>query len=136
MLGQRVVREWQRKRLDERRCVITERRPLVVDGTYHGCPIAAGIAMLAVHVEVDAAARFVELPDTRIGLAALAQVDAPVVAVYLWINVGSVDEPAGMDGAAHVVEHMVFKGTTSYGVGEVSGAVEAVGGDLNAWTSF
>ncbi len=57
-------------------------------------------------------------------------------AVYVWINVGSADEPAGMEGAAHFVEHMVFKGTRSYGVGEVAAAIEALGGDLNAWTSF
>lgn len=57
-------------------------------------------------------------------------------AVYVWINVGSGDEPPGMEGAAHFVEHMVFKGTKSYGVGEVAAAIEALGGDLNAWTSF
>ncbi|MDP2310363.1 MAG: pitrilysin family protein [Pseudomonadota bacterium] len=57
-------------------------------------------------------------------------------AVYVWINVGSADEAAGMEGAAHFVEHMVFKGTRSYGVGEVAAAIETLGGDLNAWTSF
>jgi zinc protease len=57
-------------------------------------------------------------------------------AVYVWINVGSADEPPGMEGAAHFVEHMVFKGTHTYGVGEVAAAIEAMGGDLNAWTSF
>ncbi|MDP2312448.1 MAG: pitrilysin family protein [Pseudomonadota bacterium] len=57
-------------------------------------------------------------------------------AVYVWINVGSADEAAGMEGAAHFVEHMVFKGTRSYGVGEVAAAIESLGGDLNAWTSF
>lgn len=62
--------------------------------------------------------------------------EADAVALYLWINVGSVDEPPGLEGAAHVVEHMVFKGTRSFGVGELSEAVESVGGDLNAWTSF
>jgi zinc protease len=57
-------------------------------------------------------------------------------AVYVWINVGSADEAPGMEGAAHFVEHMVFKGTRSYGVGEVAAAIETLGGDLNAWTSF
>jgi len=56
--------------------------------------------------------------------------------VYVWINVGSADEPPGMEGAAHFVEHMVFKGTRSHGVGEVAAAIEDLGGDLNAWTSF
>ena len=57
-------------------------------------------------------------------------------AVYVWINVGSADEAPGLEGAAHFVEHMVFKGTRSYGVGEVAAAIESLGGDLNAWTSF
>ncbi len=57
-------------------------------------------------------------------------------AVYVWVNVGSADEAPGMEGAAHFVEHMVFKGTRSYGVGEVAAAIESLGGDLNAWTSF
>lgn len=69
-----------------------------------------------------------------------ARIDASgrsdAAAVYVWINVGSADEPAGLEGAAHFVEHMVFKGTASYGVGEVAAAIEAMGGDLNAWTSF
>ncbi len=61
---------------------------------------------------------------------------ADVAAVYLWMDVGSRDEGPGMEGAAHFVEHLVFKGTASYGVGGVARAVEGAGGDLNAWTSF
>lgn len=61
---------------------------------------------------------------------------ADVAGIYLWVNVGSASEPAGMEGAAHLVEHMVFKGTRSYGVGEVAAAIEDLGGDVNAWTSF
>ncbi len=64
-----------------------------------------------------------------------AQGTVPVVGVYLWINVGSADEPDGLHGAAHFVEHMAFKGTKSYGVGEVAAVIEAMGGDINAWTS-
>ncbi len=61
---------------------------------------------------------------------------ADVAALYVWINTGSADEEPGMEGAAHFVEHMVFKGTRSYGVGEVASVIEGLGGDLNAWTSF
>lgn len=61
---------------------------------------------------------------------------ADVAAVYLWMDVGSRDEGPGMEGAAHFVEHLVFKGTASYEVGGVARAVEGAGGDLNAWTSF
>ncbi len=59
-----------------------------------------------------------------------------VAAIYLWINVGSCDEPAGLEGAAHFIEHLVFKGTEHLGVGECAGKIEAMGGDLNAWTGF
>lgn len=61
---------------------------------------------------------------------------ADVAAVYLWMDVGSRDEAPGMEGAAHFVEHLVFKGTASHGVGDVARAVEGAGGDLNAWTGF
>ncbi len=60
---------------------------------------------------------------------------ADVAAVYAWIDVGAADEPPGLEGAAHFIEHLVFKGTRSFGVGEVAAAVEALGGDINAWTA-
>lgn len=61
---------------------------------------------------------------------------APVVAVQVWVNVGSADETDSQAGLAHLVEHMVFKGTTKRGVGEVAVDVESLGGDLNAYTSY
>jgi zinc protease len=62
--------------------------------------------------------------------------ESPVAAAHLWFDVGSVDEPPGLEGAAHFVEHMVFKGTARRAVGEAAGEIEALGGDLNAWTSW
>jgi predicted Zn-dependent peptidase len=38
-------------------------------------------------------------------------------------------------GAAHFVEHMLFKGTTSYGVGEIDEAIDTLGGEINAYTT-
>jgi zinc protease len=61
---------------------------------------------------------------------------APVVAMQAWVGVGSADEGPGEAGVAHMVEHMLFKGTARRGVGEVTGTIEAAGGDVNAWTSF
>jgi len=61
---------------------------------------------------------------------------APVVAVQVWVGVGSADEEAGERGMAHLHEHMLFKGTAARGVGEIAKAIEAAGGDINAWTSF
>lgn len=60
---------------------------------------------------------------------------SPVVAFQVWIHTGSFDERDGERGLAHLHEHMLFKGTPTLGVGEVAAAVEAVGGQINAWTS-
>ena len=62
--------------------------------------------------------------------------EADVAAIYVWVRAGSAVEPVGLEGAAHFLEHMVFKGTRSFGVGGVAAAIEDVGGDLNAFTSF
>jgi zinc protease len=59
----------------------------------------------------------------------------PLVTVQSWVNVGSVDETATEAGLAHVLEHMVFKGTRSHRTAEISRWVEAQGGALNAETS-
>ena len=61
---------------------------------------------------------------------------APVAAVQAWLGVGSADEAPGEAGVAHVVEHMVFKGSAGYGRGELVRAIERGGGEINAWTSF
>jgi zinc protease len=61
---------------------------------------------------------------------------AKVVAFQVWVKVGSADETDDEAGLAHVHEHMLFKGTQRRGVGEIAQAVEAAGGDINAWTSF
>ncbi|HLL24283.1 MAG TPA: pitrilysin family protein [Kofleriaceae bacterium] len=61
---------------------------------------------------------------------------APVVAVQAWVGVGSADESPREAGLAHFVEHMLFKGSASYGTGELVRAIERGGGEINAWTAF
>jgi len=61
---------------------------------------------------------------------------ASVVAVNVWVKVGSACEQDGEYGLAHVHEHMVFKGTEKRGVGEIARVIEGDGGDINAYTSF
>src|SRR3990167_4384718 len=41
--------------------------------------------------------------------------DSPTVAFYLRVRVGGVDDPQGKTGIAHILEHMMFKGTKTYG---------------------
>jgi zinc protease len=61
---------------------------------------------------------------------------SPVVSVQMWVKTGSADEAKGQEGISHFIEHLVFKGTKKYGVGDIASSVEAAGGELNAYTSF
>lgn len=60
---------------------------------------------------------------------------APSVVHMVWYGVGAMDEPLGVSGVAHVLEHMMFKGTEKVGPGEFNQRVAAVGGRDNAFTS-
>lgn len=60
---------------------------------------------------------------------------APVVTHMVWYRIGSADEAPGKSGIAHFFEHLMFKGTSNHGPGEFSGAVAAIGGQENAFTS-
>jgi zinc protease len=72
------------------------------------------------------------------GLTVLLKQDrsTPIVAVNVWFGVGSVHESDEMNGLAHFQEHMVFKGTERYGVGEIANLIKSFGGNLNAGTSY
>ena len=59
---------------------------------------------------------------------------APTVAHMVWLRVGSMDEVDGTSGVAHVVEHMMFKGSAQLKPGEFSRRVAALGGRENAFT--
>ena len=60
---------------------------------------------------------------------------APSAVHMVWYRSGSMDEPDGVSGVAHVLEHMMFKGTAEVGPGEFNRRVAAVGGRDNAFTS-
>ncbi len=57
------------------------------------------------------------------------------VTVGIWVNVGSRDEGAGEEGLSHFLEHMFFKGTKSRSATQISREIDALGGELNAFTS-
>ncbi|MCS6925620.1 MAG: insulinase family protein [Candidatus Binatia bacterium] len=71
------------------------------------------------------------------GLRVAIQEDhfAPVVAIQVWVKAGSADETPDVAGAAHVHEHMIFKGTTRRPVGAIAAEVESSGGQINAFTT-
>ena len=53
----------------------------------------------------------------------------------IWVGVGSVDESPREAGAAHYLEHLLFKGTPRRTALEISAAIDAVGGEMNAFTA-
>ena len=57
------------------------------------------------------------------------------VSLGIWIDVGTRHEPADINGVAHFLEHMAFKGTERRSALAIAEEIEAVGGHLNAYTS-
>lgn len=72
------------------------------------------------------------------GLDVLVREDhrAPVAVVMLWYRVGSIDEPPGMTGISHMLEHMLFKDTKHLTPGDYSALVARFGGQSNAFTAY
>jgi predicted Zn-dependent peptidase len=57
------------------------------------------------------------------------------VSLGIWVDVGTRHEPAELNGVAHFLEHMAFKGTRRRSALAIAEEIEAVGGQLNAYTS-
>src|SRR5882757_8304560 len=55
--------------------------------------------------------------------------------IGVWVGVGSRDEGSSVAGAAHFLEHLLFKATPTRTAVEIAQAVDAVGGELNAFTA-
>jgi len=96
------------------------------------------ITLLSVALALASAAqanpREFRLPN---GLRLIVKEDhrAPTVVQQVWYRAGSMDEAPGITGVAHVLEHMMFKGTRSVGPEEFSRIVAEAGGRENAFTS-
>jgi len=93
----------------------------------------------AVLLALPLAALAANQPQEKIlanGLKVIVKEDhrAPVVVSQIWYKAGSMDEHNGTTGVAHVLEHMMFKGTKSVPAGEFSKRVAAAGGRDNAAT--
>lgn len=71
------------------------------------------------------------------GMKVIVKTDrrAPVVVSQIWYRAGSMDETYGETGVAHVLEHMMFKGTHDVPAGEFSRRIAAAGGRENAFTA-
>ena len=71
------------------------------------------------------------------GLKVLVKEDhrAPIAVSMIWYNIGSADEPGGITGVSHALEHMMFKGTSKFPLGVFSKTIAAIGGQENAFTN-
>lgn len=86
---------------------------------------AAGQALAARLFTLKNGMQLIVKPDHR----------APTAVHMLWLRVGAMDEVSGTTGVAHVLEHMLFKGTPSIKAGEFSRRIAALGGEDNAFTT-
>lgn len=104
-----------------------------------GAPVAAALAgpdagAVPVSGASDVALRF-SLPG---GLRVVLQENhlSRVVALQAWVDAGAADEPEELLGAAHVVEHLLFKGTRKRGAALFARELQAAGGESDAWTTL
>lgn len=90
-------------------------------------PAQAATATPSVKVEeykLDNGMQVIVIPNTR----------APVVSHMVYYRVGAADEPPGVSGIAHFLEHLMFKSTEKIKSGEFSKIVSRLGGQDNAFT--
>ncbi|MFP5072981.1 M16 family metallopeptidase [Pseudonocardia nantongensis] len=83
---------------------------------------------------VDGAVRRSDLPG-GVRLVTEAVPGVRSVAIGIWIGIGSVDEVGERAGAAHFLEHLLFKGTRRRSAAGIAEEMDAVGGELNAFTA-
>jgi len=110
--------------------------------SYHSClfemeyavRLFKTLVLLGISAPVMATVTDVTLDN---GLRVIVKEDhrAPVAVSQLWYKAGSMDEFNGTTGVAHVLEHMMFKGTSKVPDGEFSKRIAAAGGRENAFTN-
>ncbi|MBN1603753.1 MAG: insulinase family protein [Chitinispirillaceae bacterium] len=73
--------------------------------------------------------------DNGLKIIALRKKGAPIVSVQVWYNVGSVQEHDGIRGIAHLLEHMMFRGSANVKSEEHARRINDIGGHCNAFTT-
>ncbi len=97
--------------------------------------IALGLSLITLIARAELPTHEFQLDN---GLDVLVREDhrAPVITVMVWFKAGSIDEAPYETGLAHVLEHMMFKGSKRLDAGEFSRTVARFGGRDNAFTSY
>lgn len=110
---------------DGRRAALLLALAFTAFGSFAQTPTPPAAAPVAQSFTLSNGMTLIVRPDRR----------APTVAHMVWVRVGSIDEVDGTSGVAHVLEHMMFKGTAELKPGEFSRRIAALGGRDNAFTS-
>jgi len=97
-------------------------------------PVPVGVTAL---LDVDDVGGRVERTELPGGLRVLTETMPGVLSATLgiWVGVGSRDENPAVAGSSHFLEHLLFKGTTTRSALEIATAMDAVGGEMNAFTA-
>ena len=74
-------------------------------------------------------------PPAGLTVVTETMTDVRSVSLGFWVGIGSVDEAPASAGASHFLEHLLFKGTPTRSARQIAEAVDAVGGDMNAFTT-
>ena len=100
-------------------------------------PLVSIIAVLAGPHRAGAQNFDIKEHSLKNGMKILVQEDTsiPNVALYTFFRVGSRNEHEGITGLSHFFEHMMFNGAKKYGPGQFDKAMEAAGGENNAYTT-
>ncbi|MCW2580007.1 MAG: putative zinc protease [Blastococcus sp.] len=103
-------------------------------GAVAPAPVPVGQTELLDLDEVGGRVERTELPG---GLRVLTETMPGVLSATLgiWVGVGSRDESPAVAGSSHFLEHLLFKGTSTRSALEIATAMDAVGGEMNAFTA-
>ncbi|WP_369134371.1 M16 family metallopeptidase [Modestobacter sp. I12A-02662] len=99
-------------------------------------PVPAPVGLTQV-LDVDEFGGTVERTELPGGLRVITETMPGVLSATLgiWVGVGSRDESPALAGSSHFLEHLLFKGTRSRTALEIATAMDAVGGEMNAFTA-
>jgi zinc protease len=109
-------------------CIFASARLLAASLLFFALLLSHGALALDIDVKsftLKNGLQVVVIPDHR----------APVVTHMVWYKVGAADEPLGQAGIAHFLEHLLFKGTPKYPLGEFSRVLRRNGAEENAFTT-
>src|ERR1017187_10254898 len=104
---------------------------------HEGATTRVGSFRCATMTSPTNALRDIEMSTLGNGVRVITEVMPHVrsVSVGIWIGSGSRRESTGQNGISHFIEHMLFKGTTSRSAEDIARSVDALGGNLDAFTA-